>query len=294
MKNVQSLVFILSTWSLALFIVLVPLQLFSSTGLEYVYYPLVPGLFMITYITIMGGLSRLSHRGIARGTFSKDMFPEIFVLRRAYNMCWSQIFYFKPLYFIALEIPIVKNYMFRIFGYKRSTSFSLKSDTWIKDLPLLNVSEGASLSDEVVMGTCICISIDAVYVDGIEVGAKSSIGKAAVLAPGVKIADGCDIEMYFVIGICSKISTGVKIGRSCMVDNYVTIAENTVVGFASYLGLNAVIGADVIVPAGSNIPVGSKIHTQADMDLLWREEAGDILKRVANLRELFRKYAKCD
>lgn len=76
-----------------------------------------------------------------------------YVDRRLYGLCWSCLYYFTPIYYLVLSIPILKHIVFRAFGYKGSLNITLYADTWIRDLPLLEIGKGVYIANKATIGT---------------------------------------------------------------------------------------------------------------------------------------------
>jgi carbonic anhydrase/acetyltransferase-like protein (isoleucine patch superfamily) len=289
MPNLLPLFLIATIWCLSFIAAVTPIILIKSDSLALTYlsYFSVPVIFVFMFITIAGGLSRFAQRGIVTGTFPREALHKIYFLRRVFGICWTQVFYFKPLYAIALGIPVLKTYLFRIFGYKHSTQFIVYPDTWIRDLPVLKFGNGVYLSNRATIGTNICLKSGDILVDSIQVDEKGLVGHLAILAPGVKIGKAVEVGVSATIGIRTKLLDQAKVNPCCMVNHAVVVGENTQVGTMSYVGLKSVLGANLNVPAGANIPAGSVINTQAEMDSYYHSETKKLDDHVIKLRALF-------
>jgi acetyltransferase-like isoleucine patch superfamily enzyme len=258
----------------------------------YILYACVPILFLLLFISIAAGLSRFAQRGIIAGTFPRDPFHPVYLLRRIYGICWTQVFYFKPLYAIALSIPLLKKYLFRAFGYRGNTDFVIYPDTWIRDLPLLNIGKGAYLSNRATVGTNICLPAGTILVDAIEMEEQSLVGHLTVLAPGVKIGRKVEIGVCSTIGIRTKLAIGSKVNPCCAINHGVVIGEEARVGSMSYIGVKTTIGPRLVIPDGANIPSGFSLNTQEEVAKFFQEETRKIDSYVSKLKERLNENLK--
>lgn len=276
-------------WCGAFLIAITPVLIFYSSTiyLNYLYLSLVPILFVFSYISVAAVLSRWAHRGIIIGTFPREPFHKVYFLRRIYGTCWTQVFYFKPLYAVALSIPLLKKYLFRSFGYKHNCNFTVYPDTWIRDLPVLNIGEGAYLSNRATIGTNICLADGNILVDSVEVGEKGLVGHLAVLAPGAKIGKKVEVGVSAVIAIRTRLNENSKINPCCMINHGAVVGEFTRIGTMSYVGVKAILGSKLNIPAGANIPAGSILNTQEEVDKLFDAETQQIEKHISILKDKF-------
>lgn len=294
MANLLPFLLISTIWIGTLLTSLTPIIITDSATIfeKYLTLAIAPLIFVFTFITLAALLSRWAQKGIIKGVFPREPFHKVYFLRRIYGTCWTQVFYFKPLYAISLSIPWLKKYLFRAFGYKHSTNFIVYPDTWIRDLPVLKIGDGAYLSNRATIGTNICLSDGNILVDGIEIEEKGLVGHLAVLAPGSKIGKNVEVGVSTTIAIRTKLNDGSKINPCCMINHGAVIGEETRVGTMSYIGVKTIIGAKLNVPAGANIPAGAIINTQKEVEKYFHSETQKIEEHVSNLRELFQETAK--
>lgn len=294
MKNVLPILLITIVWCGAFLTAITPALVTHSSSLleNYLYFSVAPILFAFTFITLAAGLSLVAQRKIIRGVFPRKPFDKIYFFRRIYGTCWTQVFYFKPLYAIALSIPWFKKYMFRFFGYRHSTNFVVYPDTWIRDLPVLKIGEGAYLSNRATIGTNICLSDGNILVDAVEIDEKGLVGHLAILAPGAKIGKRVEVGVSATIAIRTQLNDGCKIHPCCMINHGAVVGEETKVGTMSYIGVKAIVGPNLNIPAGANISAGSIINTQEDMDKFFHSETKKMEDHSSNLRELFKDTVK--
>lgn len=276
MPNLLPLMMLTVIWVGSLVISIIPLSYALSNpnpGAIVGGFALFPFLFVPSFITLAGLMSRFSHSKIIPGRFPREAFHRIYGWRRVYGICWTQVFYFKPLYAISLAVPRFKSYMFRLFGYKGpSTSFVVYPDTWIRDLPVLEIGKDAYLSNRSTIGTNICLNDNTIMVDAIRIKDKGLVGHLAVLAPGCSVESEAEIGVVTSIGLRSWIGPKVSIKPNCLINHGCNLEEGCEIGTRSYIGLRARIGKEVKVPAGANIPEGAVILNQSDMNRYYNSE----------------------
>jgi len=287
MPNLLPLLMLAVIWVGSLVIAVIPLSFaLSDPSPSSILggFALFPFLFVPTFITLAGGLSRLAHSKIIPGRFPREAFHKIYGWRRVYGLCWTQVFYFKPLYAISLAVPRFKTYMLRLFGYKGpSTSFVVYPDTWLRDLPVLDIGKDAYLANRSTIGTNICLNDNTILVDSIRIRDKGLVGHLAVLAPGCCIETGAEIGVVTSIGLRSWIGPKVAIKPNCLINHGCNLEEGCEIGTRSYIGLRVRIGKGVKVPAGANVPEGSIIMNQEEMDKYWSSETTTLRDFAAKL-----------
>ena len=228
--------------------------------------------FAFAYVTTAGVLSRFTLPAMVRGKFPRDLKHPVYGPRRLHGLCWTSVYYCTPIYFAVLTFPALKAWVFTLFGYKHSTNFTVYPDTWLRDLPVLKIEEGAYLSNRATIGTNMCLTDGTVLVDSVVVKKKGLVGHLAALAPGSYTGEGTEIGLGCVIGIRVKLEHGVQVGPTSGVNHGAILEEGCEVGSASYIGIKAVIRRGVKVPNASVVPNGAIIANQKDVDALWSAE----------------------
>ncbi len=223
-------------------------------------------IFGLSFLSLAGLLSYPSQHAIIRGRFPRENFHRIYFWRRIYGCCWASVFYFKPLYFVFLSIPILRKTMFRLFGYRGQLQFTIYPDSWIRDLPLLQFGKGSYCSNRATLGSNMCLQDGTILVDRIVLGDRSVVGHLAMLAPGVRLGHDVEIGAGAALGIRCRMSDGARVGASCSFNHGAMVGARTEVGGHSCLGLRAEIGPDLNLPVGSMVPAGASVKTQADVD----------------------------
>jgi carbonic anhydrase/acetyltransferase-like protein (isoleucine patch superfamily) len=237
--------------------------------------------FVLLFPLLSGLVSKFGVSGIKKGIFPREALHPVYLRRRIYGLCWTQVFYFSPLYAIVMAVPLFRKIVFRLFGYRGALNFITYPDTWIRDLPLLTLGEGAYLSNKATIGTNICLSNGSILVDKIDVGPKALVGHLTMLAPGVKVGEQSEIGVGSAIGIRTRIGKNVKIDPTCAISHGVIIGDHAEIGAHSYIGLRVEIAAGLKVPAGANIPAGTILGKQEDLNSYMSSET-NYLRRVKN------------
>lgn len=228
--------------------------------------------FALTYVTTAGLLSRFTLPAMVRGKFPRDLKHPVYGPRRLHALCWTAVYYCTPIYFAALTFPALKAWVFTLFGYRHSTNFTVYPDTWLRDLPVLKIEEGAYLSNRATIASNMCLTDGTVIVDHISFGRKCLVGHLAAVGPGSKLAENTEVGVYSVLGIKTRLDANSKVGPCCAINHGAVLESGAEVGTHSFLGVKTVVRSGVKIPAGSNIPPGSILSSQTDLDRIAREE----------------------
>lgn len=248
----------------------------------------MPLLYAVLYLLIAALLS-LPHQGaIVAGRFPRDVGHRVYFHRRLYGLCWTTVFYFVPIYHLALSLPVLKTALFRLFGYRGDMEFTTYPDTWIRDLPLLRFGKGAYLSNKSTIGTNIALADGSILVEPVTVEAGGLVGHLAMLAPGVEIRRGAEVGVGVCIGLKSIVGEGAKINPGCSIEHGVKIGAHAKIGSVSYIASAVTVAPDIHIPAGVTIPARTRITTQEEAQFFaghieaaklekksWGEEKGD-------------------
>lgn len=223
-------------------------------------------IFMVSFSFFAGLLSTLGQKGIVCGVFPREPLHPVYFLRRIYGGCWTQLFYFRPLYAIVLFVPVFKKAIFKLFGYKgKSFNFTVYPDTWIRDLPVLNFGENVYLSNRATIGTNLCLSDGNILVDKVEIGKNSLVGHMVIIGPSI-IGENSEIGVGAAMGIRVKLGNNVKVLPRAGVGHGVRIGDGSVIGQMSHIGTKVTVGPGLNIPAGANIPNGAVLLTQEDVE----------------------------
>jgi carbonic anhydrase/acetyltransferase-like protein (isoleucine patch superfamily) len=222
--------------------------------------------FAFAYVTAAGVLSRFTLPAMVRGKFPRDLKHPVYGPRRLHALCWTSVYYCTPVYFAVLTFPALKAWVFTLFGYKHSTNFTVYPDTWLRDLPVLKIEEGAYLSNRATVGTNIRMSDGTVLVDTFVAKEKALIGYMAVCAPGSSFGVNSEIGARSTIGIRVKCEEYSTLSPSVIVNHGAIIEKSAEIGNATFIGSKAIVRAGVRIPAGTSIPAGAMIANQQDLE----------------------------
>lgn len=235
----------------------------STTGVLRVLVLLTsPIFFALLMVFIAGGLSLPFHASIRPGKFPRTLDHPTYRRRRYYGICWASLFYCKPIYYLCLTIPWLKWLTFRLFGYRGQMNFTVYPDTWIRDLPLLELGEGAYIANRVTLGTNMPLRDGKVLVDYVRVGRGALIGHLTMLAAGVNIGDGTELGAGCAAGI--RVTTGrdCDIGGMCVLGHLAKLNSNIRLGLSSYVGVAAKVDENAVLPAFSSVPDRGVLHAR--------------------------------
>jgi UDP-3-O-[3-hydroxymyristoyl] glucosamine N-acyltransferase len=155
---------------------------------------------------------------------------------------------------VVLALPWLKTVTFRLFGYHGSTRFTIYPDTWIRDLPLLEIGEGAYLSNNATVSPNICLNDGSILVKPIRIGAESLIGHAARVGPGVRIGERSEVGVATALAIHVVVGDDVRIGHCCDIDRGVHVANRVRIAEANSVGANSSLGESARTPFGLTVP----------------------------------------
>lgn len=213
----------------------------------------------------IGGILSLPHqKGIVEGKFPRDVAHPVYFDRRMYGLCWTSLYYFKPVYYICLTVPSLKTATFRLFGYRGHMGFTVYPDTWIRDLPLLEFGDGAYISNRATIGTNIAMRNGSILVSKVRVEAGGLVGHLTMLGPGAHVGKDAEIGVGCGIGMQARIADRASVGPVTVIDNGAVIAAGASVGTMSYVGKRTELSAGVSVPAGSMIPNRQVVRSGED------------------------------
>jgi carbonic anhydrase/acetyltransferase-like protein (isoleucine patch superfamily) len=289
MYNLLPIMIISSIWmtsSIAALVPLLSLSPRSSIVAHLLAVGIAPIIFSVVFPIIAGLISLPFQRGIVSGRFPREPYHKVYFCRRVFGGCWAQLFYFKPVYSFVLAIPIFRSFVFWLFGYRGSPDFTVYPDTWIRDLPVLKISEGAYLANRATIGTNIVLTDGSILVETIRIRRKALIGHLCIIGTGSTIGESAEIGLRSSIGIRTRIGDKANIKPSTSISHGTTIGEGTIVGTMSYVGTKCYVGAGVKLPAGSVIPDGAVVNTQEEADTYFSSEKSTL---VAHRNELLNK-----
>ena len=279
--------------SVPITIAVAPAILLHGTPWEWVAIPMAPLLFFFAYILTAGTLSRSGVKAIVKGKFPRDLKHPVYGPRRLYGVSWTAVYYFTPLYFYCLSFRFTRGLLFRMFGYKGSIDITVYPDAWIRDLPLLQISDKVYISNRSTIGTNMCLNDGTIFVDPIRLDEGAIVGHLAMIAPGAKLGKNTELGVGNAFGIKSRMKDGSRCGPTTTVMHGASIGENVEIGCSSYIGLRVKIAANLSIPAGANIPAGADLKSQDEVLNYYTSETSHLKEaRMAKSGAMFESLAQ--
>ncbi|MFO0582340.1 MAG: hypothetical protein U0229_08715 [Anaeromyxobacter sp.] len=237
-----------------------------------------PMAYATLFVLVAGTLSLPFQRAIVPGTFPRDLSHPVYKARRLYGLCWTSVYYFKPLYFLCLTVPPLKWLTFRLFGYRGSMDFTVYPDTWIRDLPLLDLGPGTYLANRATLGTNMCLRDGTLIVNSIKTGRNCLVGHLSMLAPGVVMEDESEVAVGCAVGIGARIGAGALVNGRASVNHFSRVGANARVENGAYVGLKAKIGDGLVLPPCIMVPPRASLRTQDDVSRLISTANADVTR----------------
>lgn len=284
-----------SMWLGSAFFVICYLELLNqqlptlSLWQKALFYCLVPVVFALSFVTIGGLISQVGKFGEIPGKFPRVAGHPIYALRRIYGTAWAQVFYFKPLYAVFLAVPFLKRYLFKIFGYKGSTNFTLYPDAWVRDLPLLKIGDGVYLANRCTVGTNLCLSDGSIVVGECRAEEKSMVGHLVIFGLGCVLGKSSELGVNASLGIRVLIKEHSILEPQCLVYHGVEIGKKVKVGPWAYVGIKSKIGDGVEIAPGAVIPNGAIVSSQKEADQYFSSENQKLKIEKDDLTDILRK-----
>lgn len=268
MARLAVLPFLLIIFGLPLLLVVSPLLLWPNAFVAAAVAFLGPVAYAASFVITAGLLSTPFQRAIIPGKFPRDLKHPVYGARRMYGLCWTSVYYFKPVYYLCLTIPALKRLTFRLFGYRGSMDFTIYPDTWIRDLPLLDFGPGSYIANRATVGTNMALQDGTILVNHVKVGARSMVGHLTLLGPGVTLEDDVVIDVACGIGLGVHLGAGAHVAGLASLHHFSRVGAGAKVGVEAYVGLKAKVAPHLNVPACAIVPPSTHLKTQADVDAL--------------------------
>ncbi len=227
---------------------------------------LAPLIYTVVFVVVAGGLSLPFKSGVVEGKFPRDLRNPIYRKRRLHGLCWTAVYYFKPLYFICLSVPSLKWLLFRLFGYRGNLKFTIYPDSWVRDLPLLDIGEGAYISNRATLATNMALSNGTIIVGGVKLGKNSVVGHLSMLGTWSELEEGAEMGVGSAIGLRCKLRRDSLVQPCCAINHQTTIGVKAVVGSMSYVGTRTLVGDGINIAPGTLVPSRQRITTQTEAD----------------------------
>ncbi|HEX4146648.1 MAG TPA: hypothetical protein VHY91_24310 [Pirellulales bacterium] len=232
-------------------------------------------LWGLTFLLVTGLLSRPHRWAIKQGRFQRSLADPVYGRRRLHALCWTSVYY-SPAYPYFLSIGSARRMLFRLFGYRGALDFTCYPDTWLRDLPLLDIGSGAYLANKSTIGSNLALKDGRIFVDGITIGPGAMVGHLTMVAAGTIVGDAGEISHGTASGARNNFGNRVSIQPACAIEHRVTIGDDSSIGARSYIGSGVVIGESISFPIGSNIPRKAKISSQREANYLFSSETADL------------------
>jgi carbonic anhydrase/acetyltransferase-like protein (isoleucine patch superfamily) len=232
----------------------------------------LPFVFVISFVSMGGVFAQLTRAGLVEGKFPRKASHPMYAIRRIYGTAWSQIYYFKPLYAVCLAIPVFKKFLFRVFGYRGDLSFTTYPDSWIRDLPLLNLGKNVYLANRCVVGTNLCLNDGTILVGRCTALDGAMVGHLAIFGQGTVLGQKSEIGVGASTGIRVHTGEQVLISPKAIVYHAVQIGHHVRIGGFAVVGMKSKIADHIEIKAGSLIPPGTDLNTQQDADNIFKGE----------------------
>lgn len=244
---------------------------------------LAPLLFTFTLVLVAGLLSRAHQHAVRPGRFPRDVGDPTYRARRLYGLCWTSVYYFTPLYFLALTLPGFKRLTFRLFGYRGQMDFTVYPDTWIRDLPLLDLGPGAYVSNKATLGTNVALRSGVLLVDHVSVGAGALVGHLAMVSTGTVLEEGSEVGVGCAVGSKVVLRRQAAVSACCAVGHLAELGAGCDVGHMSSVGIAARIGPGVRLAPVSLVPNRERVDDQAAADRLLSASKSPLPRLAAHL-----------
>lgn len=250
---------------------------------------LAPVIFCAFYVGLAALLSLPFQKAIVRGKFPRELDHAVYGPRRLYGFCWGALFYFTPIYYLVISLPFVKHAIFRAFGYRGSSSANIAPDAWLRDLPMLRLSDQVYVANKATVGTNMCLSDNTILVDFVTLASRAMVGHMALIAPGSVMGEGSELGVNSALGIRARIGARSKVGPKCGVSHGAVIGEDVEIGTLSYIGVKARIGNGLKIPPGTVVPDGTEILTNEQLQAHLEGELRALRAEVIHLRSVYER-----
>jgi UDP-3-O-[3-hydroxymyristoyl] glucosamine N-acyltransferase len=149
--------------------------------------------------------------------------------------------------------------------------FQTYPDTWLRDLPLLEIGKGAYLSNKATISPNMCLRNGKIIVQPVRIGAGTMIGHSTMIAPGVTIGDESEIGVGCAVGLNVKVGCRTVIDHTVSLDHGSVIGNRCVIGSRVYIGRSVVVKDGMRIPAGAVVKARTAVATQDQADALANE-----------------------
>lgn len=226
---------------------------------------------VLLFALVPGVLSLPHQRWIVPGRMPTDVGVRAYFHRRLYGLCWTSLYYNQFVYWLVLSLPWSKIAVLRLFGYRGAARFTVYPDTWIRDLPLLDIGEGAYLSNKATIGTNMITREGEIIVDRITVGPRALVGHLAAIGPGTRLEAGSEAGVGALIGLRAKLDRGATLAHGTILDHGARMGANTKMRPGAYVGSASSVAADLVLPAMSVVGDRERVRNAGGDDATRRQ-----------------------
>ena len=217
---------------------------------------LLPALDLLSLVLAAGSLAHLARGAVRPGRFARDPRTRTDFGRTVYGAAWTSVIYCRPVLHAVLSCSPLRALCFRLFGYRGQLDFTTSPDTWLRDLPLLDLGAGAYLANRATLDTNTVEPNGHIRVDGIRIGARTVVGHLALVSQGVVLGDDVVVGVNAALGRKARVGDGAHFGAR----------SNVALGTGVYVGRRARVAAGLRLAAGAHVPDRAQLRTQADAD----------------------------
>jgi len=242
-------------------VAVVPIMLMRPGLVRWAAVCVVPVTYGIAYVLVAGGLSCLTRDAIVSGKYPRDLGHPVYGRRRLYALCWTSVYYFSPLYHVVLAVPALKWLTFRLFGYQGALDFTAYADTWIRDLPLLQLGSGAYLANKATIGTNMCLNDGTIVVMPVRLDTGAMVGHLALLGPGCYVGPRAEVGVGASVGMNCRIEANAAVGPLSVINHGAIIGEGCHVGNSCLVGTGARLAAGARLRAGAIVEPGQHVSS---------------------------------
>jgi NDP-sugar pyrophosphorylase family protein len=159
-----------------------------------------------------------------------------------------------------LSEPALKTLFFRTFGYKGSVHFTIYPNSWLRDLPMLDIGENTYLADGILLGTNqVTPDQQWICVGSIKIGENCIFDQRCAIGYNSRIGDHSQVGFEVAIGLKNRIGKNVRIGGGSNIAHGCRIGDQVVLNDFCRIGSFSVIEEGVELNEFTNVPAFSHV-----------------------------------
>ena len=250
--------------------------------------------FIFIFPLLLGFASSPFHNFIKRGRYIRDLSDNTYFGRAAYGRLWTSLFYSGPIYQIFLGIRPFRNLVLRLFGMKGELDFTVFPDTWIRDLPILEIGKGSYMANKSTIGTNICLKDNVTLVDRVRFAPRAMVGHMAVIGPGCKLGENSELGVSATLGIRVTIGGDSNIGALAAINHGSVVGSKVNIGTRAYIGVRVQISNDVTIPPNTVVPDGNIVMSNTDLLRVISKSQTEISLAIEEAKNVILKHGTND